>query len=126
MRALITALFITALATTASAHEGHDKKAKTGTLTGEVIDITCYLDHESSGEKHAACAQKCITAGNPVGILANDIVYVVVMGSHESPNAKLAPFAGKMVKVTGKQIEKDGIHAIDLETIAPADPAPKK
>lgn len=56
----------------AVAHEGHDHAAKSGELTGEVVDITCYMDHDSKGEKHAACAQKCIAKGLPVGLLVGN------------------------------------------------------
>jgi hypothetical protein len=87
-------------------HEGHH--ASSGKLTGEVVDITCYLDHESHGEKHATCAQKRIEKGMPVGIVADGKLYVVIVSGHESPNAKLAPYAGKLVTVTGKRLERDG------------------
>jgi hypothetical protein len=101
-----------------SAHEGHhEAKAKPVTLTGEVVDITCFVDHDGVGEKHAACAQKCITGGNPVGLLVKDTLYVVVMSTHEPPNARLAPFAGQRVKVTGRISAKNGIHVFDLDTV---------
>jgi hypothetical protein len=38
------------------------------TIKGEVLDMACYLDHGAQGEKHAACAEKCISSGLPVGI----------------------------------------------------------
>ena len=40
------------------------------TLTGEVVDVFCYLDHgaEGLGKKHASCAKKCIKNGLPVAI----------------------------------------------------------
>jgi len=110
------------LATSAWAHEGHHaKKPADGKLTGEVVDITCYLDHESKGEKHASCAQKCIEKGLPVGIVADGKLYAVIVSSHEPPNAKLAPFAGKLVTITGKVLERDGLRAIDMEDVKPAD-----
>jgi hypothetical protein len=100
------------------AHEGHEG-GKAGKLTGEVIDITCYLDHDSAGEKHAECARKCIESGMPVGLLVNGKVYAVIVGTHETPNAKLAPYAGKKVTITGKIVEKGGMRAIDMESVEP-------
>ena len=110
------------LATTgaAVAHEGHDHAAKNGKLTGEVVDITCFIGHEGKGDKHAACAQKCIAKGLPVGLLAGDTLYVVVVSSHLSPNETLAPFAGKLVTMTGTIVEKNGMHVIDMDAVAPA------
>ena len=37
------------------------------TVTGEVLDLACYLDHGAHGEKHADCAKMCISSGLPVG-----------------------------------------------------------
>lgn len=106
----------------ATAHEGHAHRAKDAPLVGEVVDITCYLDHESKGEKHATCAEKCITGGLPVGLLVGAKLYLIVMSDHTTPNAKLAPFAGKRVTVTGQRMERNGMRAIDLDTVelAPA------
>jgi hypothetical protein len=105
----------------ARAHEGHHAgKVADRKLTGEVVDITCYLDHESRGEKHSACAQKCIENGLPVGIVAGGKLYAVIVSSHQSPNAKLAPYAGKLVTITGKVVERDGLRAIDMEDVQPA------
>ena len=104
----------------AAAHEGHDHAAKSGKLTGEVVDITCFMGHDGKGEKHAACAQKCIAKGLPVGLLVGNTLYAVVLDSHDSPNEKLAPFAGKLVTMTGTIVEKNGMHVIDMEAVEPA------
>jgi hypothetical protein len=118
MKKQIVGIALSLAAATAGAHEGHHKKS-IDKLTGEVIDITCYLDHDSHGPKHADCARKCIERGMPVGLLVNGKVYNVIISSHESPNAKLAPYAGQMVTVTGKTIEKNGTRAIDMEDVQP-------
>jgi hypothetical protein len=120
MNKLIAGTMLLFATATAGAHEGHHAKKSVDKLTGEVIDITCYLDHDSLGPKHADCARKCIERGMPVGLLVNGKVYNVIISSHESPNAKLAPYAGQMVTVTGKTIEKHGMHAIDMEDVQPA------
>jgi len=110
--------------TTAHAHEGHKRPPASAEserrLVGEVVDLTCFLDHESRGEKHASCAKKCISAGNPVGILAGGKLYVVIRAEHEPPNELLAPFAGQMVVVTGRRIERAGLRAIDIEAVEAA------
>ena len=104
----------------AVAHEGHDHAGKSGRLTGEVVDITCFIGHEGKGDKHAACAQKCIAKGLPVGLLVGNTLYAVVLSSHDSPNEKLAPFAGKLVTMSGTIVEKSGMHVIDMDTVEPA------
>jgi hypothetical protein len=89
-------------------------------ITGEVIDITCYANHGAMGEKHAACAAKCITAGMPTGILAGGKLYVLTMKDHSSPNAKVGAWAGKQVTATGTPYEKDGTHVFEIDTVEAA------
>ena len=104
----------------AAAHEGHEHPTTSAKLTGEVVDITCLMDHDSRGDQHAACAQKCIAKGLPVGLLVGHKLYAVILSSHESPNETLAPFAGKLVTMTGTVVEKDGMRVIDMATVEPA------
>ena len=118
MRTCLLAAMLTS--SIAWAHEGHEHAAKSRTLTGEIVDITCFMDHASRGDKHAACARKCIESGLPVGLLAGDKLYVVILSTHELPNTKLASFAGQLVTMTGSVVEKDGMRAIDMESVAPA------
>jgi hypothetical protein len=120
MRMMI-GLLLLALPSAGWAHAGHhDAAAKSVALVGEVVDITCFVDHAGQGAKHAACAQKCILGGSPVGLLVKDTLYVVVMSTHEPPNATLAPFAGKRVRVTGRASAQNGIHVLDMESVASA------
>jgi hypothetical protein len=111
---------VMAVATVAGAHEGHEHAASGVKLTGEIVDITCFMDHSSKGDKHAACARKCIEHGLPVGLLVGSKLYAVILSTHESPNEKLAPFAGQLVTMTGTVVEKDGMRVIDMASVAPA------
>ena len=92
-----------------------DKTADTTTtITGEILDMACYTDHGAQGEKHAACAQKCIASGLPVGIKSSDDgkVYLVI-GEHKPMNDQLAPFGGKTVTLKGKIVSRDGINMLE-------------
>ena len=89
-------------------------------LTGEIVDITCYADHDAHGDKHASCAQKCLTAGMPVGLLAEGKLYIVTMKDHSAPSAKLASFGGKSVVASGKRLEKDGTHVFEVDSVESA------
>jgi hypothetical protein len=120
MKRFISAIALSLAAATAGAHEGHHAKSSATKLTGEVIDITCYVDHDSAGAKHAECARKCLERGMPVGLLVNGQIYNVIISSHESASAKLAPFAGQRVTITGKTVQKNGLRVIDMESVEPA------
>src|SRR6516225_12077377 len=93
-------------------------------VTGEVIDLACYFDDGGSGPDHAACARMCIASGLPVGLKAKDGQIYVLIGKqeppsaqpaakHESLNAQLAPYAAKIVTVSGTIVTKRGMHVIE-------------
>jgi hypothetical protein len=95
---------------------GHMDTAKSGsdiTVTGEVLDMACYLDHGAQGEKHAACAQKCITSGLPVGLKATDGTVYLLIGAHMPANQDLAQYAAKTITVKGKFVSRDGINLLE-------------
>lgn len=82
------------------------------TVTGEVVDLMCYTDHNAMGDKHAACAAKCIKGGGPVGIVSEGKAHLIV-GDHKAMNEQLAEYAGKTVTVKGKMVSNGGISMIE-------------
>ena len=102
------------------AHEGHEHGQKdelasgeTKKITGEVIDMACYIDHNATGEKHTDCAKKCINSGLPVGIKADDGKTYLLIGEHKPLNSELAQYAAKTITVRGKLSSRDGINMIE-------------
>ena len=96
----------------------------TASITGEVIDMSCYFDNGASGPEHAACARACIASGLPVGLKATDGKIYVLIGKQEPPshqvapkreslNAQLATYAAKIVTVRGTIIRKQGVNVIE-------------
>ena len=81
-------------------------------VTGEIVDMMCYVDHHATGDKHAACAAKCIKGGGPVGITSEGKAYLVV-GDHKPMNDQLAEYAGKTITLKGKVAERDGIAMLE-------------
>jgi len=88
-------------------------KAKEVTVTGEVLDMACYLDHGASGAKHAGCAQKCISSGLPVGLKGTDGKVYLLIGEHMPANEELAKHAAETITVHGKLAERDGINLLE-------------
>ena len=83
------------------------------TVTGEVVDVMCYVDHNAVGEKHGqSCGAKCIKSGGPVGIVENGKAYLVV-GEHKPMNDQLAEYCGKTVTLKGKIAERGGIAMLE-------------
>ena len=89
-----------------------DSSAETKTVTGEIVDLMCYLDHGAKGEKHKGCAEKCIKSGGPVGLVSGDDVYLVI-GDHKPINDQLSSMAAQTVTLKGKVVEKHGMKMIE-------------
>jgi hypothetical protein len=96
----------------------HDEKANPDaagekTVTGEVVDMMCYVDHNATGDSHGqSCGSKCIKNGGPVGIVENGKAYLVV-GEHKPMNDQLADSCGKTVTLKGKFVERGGIAMLE-------------
>jgi len=116
LKVAVAATFIAALAISplavAQEHEHGKDAAATKEVTGEIVDMMCYVDHNASGDKHAACAAKCIKGGGPVGITSEGKTYLVV-GDHKPMNDQLAEYAGKTVTLKGKVAEREGITMLE-------------
>jgi hypothetical protein len=55
------------------------------TVTGEIIDLSCYLQVGKHGDKHRDCGQKCARNGQPVGILLEDGTVYTLMDEEHDP-----------------------------------------
>jgi hypothetical protein len=84
-----------------------------------VVDLACYLGHDSMGEKHHKCAETCARAGNPLAILdaKTKALYLPVAMDHSNPNTPLMAHIEKQVKVTGTLLEKSGMKGIAIATV---------
>ena len=105
---------------------GVNKKPTTGhirTVTGEIIDMSCYLQLGKHGEKHVSCGKKCLAAGQPVGLLASDgRVYMLMAEEHDprrdgqtSFQGAAAEHLGHIMEVTGTEASHAGFSAIYVQ-----------
>ncbi len=96
-------------------HSGAGGKAVT--VSGELVDMACYMAHEGKGSKHAKCAKMCVLGGAPLGLLAKDGTVYLLVENHSSAKAK-GPYveAKNMVaanaKITGVLYDRGGLKAI--------------
>jgi hypothetical protein len=117
LRVAVTATFIAALTCAplaiAQEHEHGSDTSASKEVTGEVVDMMCYVDHNAVGEKHGqSCGAKCIKSGGPVGIVSEGKAYLVA-GEHKPINDQLAEYCGKTITVKGKLAERGGIAMIE-------------
>src|SRR5436305_14001237 len=96
-RLAVAATFIAALAVSplAVAQEQHGlDTVASKEVTGEVVDMMCYVDHNAIGEKHGqSCGAKCVKNGGPDGIGSDGKAYLVV-AQHNPMTDQLAADCG--------------------------------
>ena len=95
--------------------------AATQTITGTLIDKSCYdhdktatgNDHKMGGKDVAACAAACAKKGQPVALLTSDgKVYTVKGELAANSNAKLVAHMGHTVSITGDVTTTDGAMTV--------------
>jgi hypothetical protein len=92
-------------------------------VTGEVIDSACYIKSGARGESHRVCAQKCGDAGIPLALVEDGtgaVIWIASVDDMETPNAKLRPFAGRRVTITGSWAERGGAKILLLQSVKAA------
>lgn len=90
------------------------------TVTGEIVDFSCYLEVGKHGEKHRDCAQKCFRAGQPIGLLTQDgSLYMLMEEEHDPRRDGMGAFrqaaidhAGHIMQVTGTTSSVNGFTAL--------------
>ncbi|MDE3058087.1 MAG: hypothetical protein KGJ59_09040 [Bacteroidota bacterium] len=96
------------------------KAEKETTVTGEVVDVSCYLHSGARGEDHAACAEACAKAGGELGILtkAGKLYVSVLPDDHKSgPNALLMDHIAHTVEAKGYVRSKGGVNGIMITSV---------
>jgi hypothetical protein len=103
-----------------------DKKTQPGkvvTVTGEILDLSCYLQVGKHGEKHKACGVKCLQNSQPIGLLTKSGAVYMLMEEEHDPRrdgqtafrqAAVDNFA-KIIEVTGTETSFGGYKAIYVQ-----------
>src|SRR5262249_45982828 len=91
-------------------------------VTGEGIDLSCYLHHPdtSTGNSHRKCAETCAKKGLPMGLLTSDKQVYVLLEDHENPKAYAAALAkaAQQATVEGDKVNLGGVQGIVVESTA--------
>src|SRR5918994_5853391 len=112
-------------AAAASAQEPVIKRSAPMTLTGEIVDISCYKSKGvagGTGAAHVDCAKICILQKDgAVGILTDgDGLYKIWGSAAQNKYAKVMPYIGQTVEITGTEVTLSNnydVRSFDLQTI---------
>jgi hypothetical protein len=105
---------------------GVDKKPQPGksiTVVGEIVDFSCYLQLGKHGDAHRACGQKCVSNGQPVGLLTQKGELYMLMPEEHDPRrdggvdakSSAADHMGHIVEVNGTEASAGAYHAIYVQ-----------
>ncbi|HKQ62880.1 MAG TPA: hypothetical protein VJS92_16425 [Candidatus Polarisedimenticolaceae bacterium] len=93
------------------------------TVTGEVVETSCYVRMGARGEAHKKCAELCANNGIPLAVLDEDHDAVVWIGADDhqkNPNDLLRKFIARRVTVKGHYVERSGVRLLIAESVEPA------
>ncbi len=92
---------------------------ETKTVSGEVLDMACYMAKGAHGEKHKGCAAACIKDGAPMGLLTSDGKIYLLVENHNKKEvyAKIKEHAGEKVTVTGTASVKGGLQGLVVDEL---------
>ena len=127
-------------AATAEANKKVLAGGKASTVTGEVVDVSCYLQLGKRGDAHVACGTRCINNGQPIGLLdAKDNLYLLFAEEHHprrdgqvTLKDAFLPLLAKQVTVTGMMTQLKGgirglfVQATDLAAMPKAEDGGQK
>ena len=119
-------LFAVAMAFSASSmQEPVINRSAPMTLTGELVDISCYKQKgvaAGTGAAHLDCAKMCVLdKGAAVGILSDgDGLFRIWGTSARDKYLKVQPYLGQTVTITGTEVMLSNnydVRSFDLQTI---------
>lgn len=105
------------------------ERARPKTITGEVVDVSCWLQLGKRGEAHVTCGQKCVRQGQPIGILTDKgKLYLIIAEEHHprrdgkvSIKERFAELMAKRVRVSGMVTKYNDYRTLFVQTL-PAEP----
>src|SRR5262245_16656415 len=109
----------------AFAQEPVIKRSAPMTLTGEIVDISCYKSKGvagGTGAAHVDCAKMCVLdKGAQVGILSDgDGLFKIWGAAAKDKYAKVMPYIGQQVEITGTEVTLSNnydVRSFELQTV---------
>lgn len=89
-------------------------------FTATVVDMSCKIVFDLSGEDHRMCSQMCADFGIPLGLLTDDGEFFLPVSSTmpgKGGNDMLKPHAEHRVRIKGRVFERAGSRAIIIDEL---------
>jgi hypothetical protein len=92
------------------------------TLSGEIVDMKCYLGvmKPGRGKPHRACATNCIRGGIPPVLVVQDgrgasRHFLLVDRSERPVNVRVLEFVAEPIQITGEVVRKDNLYYLKAD-----------
>ncbi len=120
LNSLYPILFLLALSVSFPAAPAFSSDAE---VSGEILDMACYLGRNAKGPAHARCAQTCAEHGMPLGVLTEDDKVYLLYPKHGKEEAfdDVKKFAGKKAKLSGIVHDRHGMLGFEVHEVSKPD-----
>lgn len=85
------------------------------TLSGQVVDLQCYMTGKFIGKDPEVDSRNCIRRGVPAALETEN--GLIVLGLAKGNSSKLAPHAMELVELRGMLYEKRGVKYLEVASI---------
>lgn len=98
--------------TVEAAVDGKPNAGHVKTVSGEIVDLSCYLQLGKHGDKHRDCGQKCLRSGQPIGLVTKDgSLYMLMEEEHHPRRDSQTNFRDVAIEHMGHVMEVTGTEA---------------
>jgi hypothetical protein len=90
-------------------------------FTATVVDLSCKVVYNLTGDMHRECAQVCADKGITLGLMNEDGYFFVPVDDAmpgTGANEMLKPHAEHTVNVKGRVVKRGGMNAIIIDEIS--------
>lgn len=117
---LVSLVFTTVLtAVFATAAPMAQPKGERLTVSGEVVEMWCYLEAGDRGAAKKACATACAKAGNPIALVDDkgELYLLAGLKSHQPAQELLLDKMSERVTVTGTLVKTATAQMLYIDTV---------
>lgn len=89
------------------------------TVSGEVVEMWCYLEAGDRGAAKKACATACAKAGNPIALVDDkgELYLLAGLQSHQPAQELLLDKMSERVTVTGTLVKNPKAQMLYIESV---------
>jgi hypothetical protein len=89
------------------------------TVSGEVVEMWCYLEAGDRGAAKKACATSCARAGNPIALVDDkgELYLLAGLQSHQPAQELLLDKMSERITVTGTLVKNPKAQMIYIESV---------